>query len=132
MKQISQHISYLLLTCRKVTVPGLGLFSTRYEKASFDPADGVFYPAHIRVIFLPDKREDTSLLLSLTRKLKISEEEAEAIINKYKERVLEIIEKNRYCRIDGIGYLMTDYKGNLTLKDTFWKKHKFQILSSML
>ena len=131
MNQVSRHISYLLLTCRKVSIQGLGTFSACYESAFFDPDDGIFYPSRIKINYEPQKEDNSYILLSsLKRKLKIKETEAEGLIDKFVDDIRKKIEKNHYCRLEGIGYLI-DQKGSLTLKDTFWKKTKFSSLSNL-
>ena len=131
MNQVSLHISYLLLTCRKVTVPGFGAFSACYEPASFDAEDGIFYPSRIRIIFDTVKKEESFVLLnSLKRKLQINEREAEEMINNFVVDVRKKLSKTHYCRLEGIGYLI-DNKGSYMLKDTFWKRNKYPSLSTL-
>lgn len=122
MNTISRHISYLLLTCRKVTVPGLGTFSTSYERAIFNLREGRFYPSRIRVCYSETEKEDKSLLQkSLERKLQLKENDIENIITEYVEKVKNRISKNNYCRLDGIGYLFLDQNLHYSFKDTFCK-----------
>ena len=125
MNLISQHISYLLLTCRKVSVPGLGTFSAYYEHAAFDPIEHIFYPSHIRISFSAKENNDRYLLEhSLKRKLKVSEKESGQHIKNFVSRIKYTLSRNSYCRIEGIGYLIKNSKGEILLKDTFWKSHK--------
>ena len=133
MIKLTQHIAYLLLTCRRVTVPGLGTFHTSYERAFFDAAEGVFYPGKIRIVFNPKWGEDNFLLeTSLKRQLKIRDTEAEKMIDDFVSNIRVMLNKNQYCRLDGIGYLMKDSNNSLCLKDTFWKRHRYPTLSPML
>ena len=132
MNQISKHIAYLILTCREVSVPGLGTFSASYERASFDADDGIFYPSKIRIKFSNEQRDENSLLeYSLERRLNIREREAMNLIKNYVEKVQSKISMHKYCRLDGIGYLMQDSYGNISLKDTFWKKQNYPSFTSI-
>lgn len=132
MNQISLHISYLLLTCRKVGVPGLGTFRAFCERAFFDEKDGVFYPIRIRILFSEKSNEKSSLLQkSLERQLNLKREEAEEMIREFVEKVGYKIKRQRYCRLEGIGYLMETCNHNLSLKDTFWKRYKHSTLSAV-
>lgn len=131
MQNISRHISYLLLTCRKVYVPGLGSFSASYTKANFDSDFGVFYPSGIRISYNHDQQDSSLILMdSLKRKFKIKENEAKKLVNDFVVSVNKILQKNHYCRLEGIGYLF--YKnGDIYFKDTFWKKNRLPFLSSI-
>ena len=131
MNQISRHIAYLLLTCRKINVPGLGTFSAAYEKASFDAEYGYFYPARIRINYDSQSSvNDFVLCDSLKRKLKIKEEEAQIMIKEFAARIILDLKKHHYCKLEGIGYLILN-NGYITLKDTFWKRNKYAIMSSI-
>ncbi|MCH5225980.1 MAG: hypothetical protein J1D77_08250 [Muribaculaceae bacterium] len=132
VNRISRHISYLLLTCRNVGVPGLGIFTASHAKAYYDPFDGVFYPTRIRVEFFPDIAGDSSLLLkSLKRKLDIPDEEARSLVDEFVVKVRAKIKRNGYCRLEGIGYLMENDKRILCLKDTFFKRSTYSTLSAV-
>lgn len=125
MDLIANHIAYLLLSCRKVAVPGLGTFSTSYEKAHFDDSEGYFYPSHIRINFSQAVQENMILLNeSLQRRFKIQEEEVQTLINRFVSLINFRLQKNNYCRLEGIGYLLINNKGKICLKDTFWKNQK--------
>lgn len=114
-----------------MTVPGFGAFSACYEKASFDPEDGIFYPSRIRIIFDSQKQDESFILLeSLKRKLKIKEREAEEMIDNFVLDIRKKLSRNHYCRLEGIGYLI-DNKGSFMLKDTFWKRNKYPSLSPL-
>ena len=103
-------------------VPGLGTFQTLYENASFDTNFGVFYPSRRRINYNSKYSEHSHALEdSLVRKLKIKEWEAKELIETFVSKVGEKLEKNNFCRLEGIGYLINN-RGDLTLKDTFWKK----------
>ena len=131
MNQISLHISYLLLTCRKVNVPGLGHFSASYERAAFDPEFGVFYPSRIRIIFENDHVQGDRLLVdSIKRQMNINLETAEKLIGEFVDAIKKKLKRNRYCRLEGIGYLITQH-GKTVLKDTFWKGNKYPSINSL-
>ena len=131
VKSISQHISYLLLTCRKVEVPGLGCFQASYENAIYDSADGLFYPSKIRIGFVAKAGASAAQLIeSLKRRLNIDTKEAERLINNFVTSVIYQLKKQHFCRLEGIGYLI-NYKDSLILKDTFWKNHKMPSLTSL-
>lgn len=126
MNQISRHISYLLLTCRKVTVEGLCTFSASFEHASFDPMDEVFYPAKLRVKVSKNICDEKKLLIeSMQRKLNLNHSEVEEMVDNFVNKVKAKLNKQNYCRLEGIGYLFKDEKGNLLLKDTFWKRNTY-------
>ena len=125
MNHISQHISYLLLTCREVNVPGLGTFEASYEKANFDLQEGVFYPSYIRVSFSGKPAEDYCLLeSSLKRKFNLSDLESSQSINVFVQKIKDALFKKNYCRLEGIGYLIKNNQGEIILKDTFWNRYK--------
>lgn len=124
MAIVSRHISYLLLSCRKVTVPGFGTFTAFYQPALFRPELGIFYPSQIRIKFGADKKaEDSYLLNSLKRKFLLSGKDAAGMLNNFKEKVNRKLNNSRYCRLEGLGYLIKDEAGNLRFTDTFWKFH---------
>lgn len=126
MQAISRHISYLLLNCRKVVVPGLGTFSACYERATFDTTDKLFYPSRIRINFTSNyTHSDFILENSIKRKLKISRLEAERLLKDFVSLINLKIEKNQYIRLDGIGYLLKNDTGDIYLKDTFWERNKY-------
>lgn len=136
MKQIAQHIAYLLLTCRKVNVAGLGCFTVVYEKAKFDLQHQQFYPSRFRIRFYPEANTSKSrkasfsrnlLEESLERRLKIDEKDAVSLIENFVNRIQTSISRKNYCHINGIGYLIKDNIGNLTLKDTFWKLNEKKV-----
>ena len=125
MNKISQHIYYLLLTCRKVSVPGLGTFSATYEAAQFYPENCSFYPSKIRIIYNPDCSESPNLLIdSLKRKLKIHNEDAKEMISNYVSLIEKDIRLKHYSRLEGIGYLI-EKDGGIKLHDSFWKHNKY-------
>lgn len=127
---LSNHISYLLLTCRSVTVPGFGSFSASHEKANFDSFDGTFYPSRIRIRFSKCEDENNDLLqVSLSRKLKITSSEASLIISQFISKIQSKLKKSGYCRLEGIGYLITKSNGTLVLQDTFWRRTRPSSLS---
>lgn len=131
MNSISRHISYLLLTCRKVSVSGLGTFSASYEPASFDSDHLIFYPARIRINFTGTQEKGfVELSDSLKRQRNLKDLESIAIVNEYVTKIRQNLNKNRFCRLDGIGYLFQDEKKGLYLKDTFWKQHRYPTLSA--
>ena len=108
-----------------MTLPEFGTFSAFYERASFDPEEGVFYPSRIRIILNSHEDNQSSLLRdSLKRKLKIKEYEAQRLIDKFVEETSQKLNKTRYCKLEGIGYLI-NYGGKIILKDTFWKHNKY-------
>ena len=132
MNTISQHIAYLLLSCRKVEVPGLGTFNAFYERASFDADDEVFYPSRLRILFNTEQNSGVNLLeSSLERQLNLKGDDAGNLISEYVDKIKSKIERNHYCRLEGIGYLMSDKLGNLSFKDTFWKRYNHSALSSI-
>ncbi|MCH5228735.1 MAG: hypothetical protein J1F12_01915 [Muribaculaceae bacterium] len=132
MNQIARHISYLLLTCKNVTVPGLGTFYTNYQRAAFDPEEGIFYPAGIRIKFKDVTSGNLNLLSeSLVRKLRIDPKRADILIKKFVSLVNSALIRKKYCRLEGIGYLIKMPDKNITLKDTFWKSHKYPSLEPM-
>lgn len=115
-----------------MTVARLGTFTARYERAWFDSAEGVFYPSKIRILFSQKEIEDNGLLHeSLKRKLKLKDNEAFLEIEKFVKIVKGNLKKNHYCRLEGIGYLINQDNNTLTLKDTFWKRYKYQSVSPM-
>lgn len=122
LTQISQHISYLLLTCRNVSVEGLGSFRAFRQSASYDSEAGVFYPSHLRIQFSAKEDSDTLLAASLSRKLKVKINEAQDMIHYFVSEIHSRISRQHYCRLEGIGYLINN-NGKLILKDMFWKNH---------
>lgn len=121
MCSVSSHISYLLLTCRRVEVPGLGTFQAMRQKAMFDDYDQTFYPSRVRISFTQTFGKNPEMLShSLQRKMNIEAKEAGEMISDYVENIKRKMEKVRYCRIEGIGYLFKS-KGALALRDTFWR-----------
>ncbi|MCH5227917.1 MAG: hypothetical protein J1F16_08930 [Muribaculaceae bacterium] len=131
MNQISRHISYLLLTSRKVSIPGLGTLSASYIPAQFNCDEGIFYPSRMSVRFSTKEHGGHLLEKSLSRRLKITEPEAVRMIENYVASAYRNLQHKGYCRFEGIGYLMCDNEGNLFIKDTFWKFRKFRALSPM-
>lgn len=131
MDLISQHIAYLLLTCRKVDVPAMGTFKARKDSAWFNSEDGVFYPSRTRITFqLNVKNECPQLVKSLCRKFNISEKEANVMIVDYVDKILKCISKNKYCRLSGLGYLFQN-NGKILFHDTFWKHNRLSNISSV-
>lgn len=112
-------------------VPGLGTFYASYDNASFDAEFGIFYPSKIRINYI-SKCGDSSLILkeSLRRRLKIKDFEAEEMIENFVANVGQKLNSSNYCRLEGIGYLISN-NGELTLKDTFWKRNKYPTLTPM-
>lgn len=112
-------------------VPGLGTFFASYDNATFDTEFGIFYPSRIRINYTAkDCGDSFTLKESLRRRLKLKDAEAEEIIRDFVMNVGNQLKKNHYCRLDGIGYLIFN-KGSLSLKDTFWRRHKYPNLSPM-
>ena len=130
MKSLSQHIAYLLLSCREVYVPNLGSFSAHYERAYFDPYQNLFLPSRIRINFNSENLSGFSLVESLQRKLKISHKEAEEAVNIFVIKLKTQLKRHHYCRLEGIGYLI-DNNGLLSFKDTFWKRLRYSALQSV-
>ena len=129
MNQISQHISYLLLTCRKVVVPKLGTFSAFYQKAYFDSIDNVFYPSKIKIVFNSGVDVNDSILKnSIIRQLKMSGSEADDMLKYFVEGIYNKISKQKYCCLNGIGYLIKTKDNSLCLKDVFWNPETFSNL----
>ena len=131
MNPVAKHISYLLLTCRKVTVPDFGTFTAFMDQASFDRISQIFYPSKIRIRFSSKADNDLKLIKSLTRQLKISEEEATRYVDDFVKSVSRKLKTAGYCKLEGLGYLLWDSNHNLILKDIFWKKQKSPPLKSM-
>lgn len=125
LNQISSHIAYLLLTCRKVEVARLGCFYASYVHAHYDGDYGIFYPSRIKIKFKSSLNKNSNLLVdSLTRQLKIKEKEALKLIDNFVDSVSLKLKKNHYCKLEGIGYLIEN-KEAIVLKDTFWKCNKY-------
>lgn len=78
-----------------------------------------------------EQTRDTVLSDSLRRKLRLKESEVTQLIDQYVSGVKNRLYKNRYCRLDGIGYLMFDNNESLTFKDTFWKRNQFPALTDL-
>ena len=68
---------------------------------------------------------------SLTRQMKIKDQEAGMMIDEYVKEIIFRLKKNHYCRLEGIGYLMTKGEDQIILKDTFWKKCKIASVSAV-
>ena len=132
MHHISRHISYLLLSCRRVVVPGLGTFSASYERASFDIAEKLFYPSRIKINFTSQTKErDYMLEGSIKRKLKISDLEAEKMLMDFVDLINNKIEIHNYIHLDGIGELLKDETGRIYLKDTFGVNKNYNLFSAV-
>lgn len=129
---VTSHISYLLLTCREVSVEGLGTFSLYFEKASFHKDLNLFYPSRLRVLFTSQSESSSSMLQkSLQRQMKISKEEASRLIQDFVESVNIRLYKSKYCKIEGLGYLINKGKNNISLKDTFWKVCRYSTINAI-
>ena len=103
---------------------GLVSFSLSHDNASFDSIDNVFYPSRKRIFFSQKELGDTLLQDSIRRQMKIKEAEAESMIEDFVKGVKKALLKNKYCKIEGLGYLMNPSEHKIYFKDTFWKKCK--------
>lgn len=109
---------------------GLGTFSTSYQQAVFEASEGVFYPSRIVIHFNQESTPDSDLLAeSLQRKFNISKPEAISRIEAYVSSLKEKIDRQSYCRLDGIGYIVRRNAGKMAMVATEWKKNKNLSLS---
>ena len=106
----------------------MGTFIADIDGASFDSQDHVFYPSRVRIAFSSNEKEDSLLLNSLTRQLHLSNKESLDYIQEFVERINSRLDKNKYCKLEGLGYLIKDFNDKVVLKDIFWKKQHYHTL----
>ena len=71
------------------------------------------------------------LINSLKRKHDLNDKDASRMIEEFVEDTKRKLSKNKYCKLDGIGYLL-NHNGSLKLIDTFCKHSKYPTLSPMV
>lgn len=107
MFTIDLHIQYLLLRHNYVVVPGLGSFVMESLPASYDEATGVFAPPSCVLGFNADLRHNDSMLaMSVARRRKISQQQAQLIVAGEVESMLSVLDEEGRLTLAQIGELV--------------------------
>lgn len=107
MFTIDLHIQYLLLRHNYVVVPGLGSFVIESFPASYNEATGVFAPPACTLGFNADLRHNDSMLaMSVARRRKISQNQAQTIVDGEVEAMRAVLESEGRLSIAHIGELV--------------------------
>ena len=116
MNQIPGHIRYLLLLHKEVTVEGLGTFSSHYDKAYYNPSEGLFIPPKITLCFASGKAINNHLLEeSISRKENIPISEARKTVNYFVNFIKTAIRWNDCVRIPGLGIMSQEADDSISL-----------------
>ena len=111
-------IQELLYTQDFITIPGLGSLVTQYQPARIIKSDHVkFVPPHKIIAFNQTAQEDNSILRdTLCKQHKLSKDEAEQEIKTFVNKTKEILKEQKIIHIAGIGDLLYNSEGKLSLK----------------
>lgn len=111
-------IQELLFTKDFITIPGLGSLVSQYQPARIIKSDHVkFVPPQKIIAFNASVNStDTSLLDALCNNYNLSKEQAEKEIHDFVDKTKEILEAQKIVHFSGIGDLLVDSDGLLTLK----------------
>ena len=89
MKDLSQHIEYLLLDHDCVIYPQLGAFRATYVPSRWSQAEDLFLPPYRSVSFDADTKESDGLFeTSLSRRYRVSPVDAEVMCAEYLDYIL--------------------------------------------
>ena len=95
---------------------GLGTFSSRYNKATYNSSAGVFLPPQIKICFSPYFKPGNHLLEeSISRKEKISISEARETILYFANFIKRAINWNDYIKIPGLGIIHRESDQQITM-----------------
>lgn len=113
MIELAKHIETLLLSNDCVAVPGFGGFVAHYVPARIDENDGMFLPPMRTTGFNSQlKMNDSLLVQSYVEAYDISYPEALRKIEQEVDEIREIVSREGYYILNGIGTLETNDEGS--------------------
>lgn len=107
--KVLQYISDLLLEHDCVIVPGFGAFIANHIPASIQPVIHSFVPPHKEILFNSGLKHNDGLLASyISRKEKISYDEAWAVISNFVFECNRQLKENRKLEFPRVGTIIPD------------------------
>lgn len=117
MQNISLHIEYLLRTHDCVILPGIGAFLRTRRVALFHEEDGGITPPAVQVCFNSSiVAADGLLAHSLSRRNKISFEEAAVMVSSAAEQCRSALASTGEVTIGKLGLLTSDNEGRISFR----------------
>lgn len=115
---VEKHIKHLLRDNNKVTVPGLGTFVTKLNRASFSEDSKSISPPECGVTFeeFSSFYNDVLLCDSIAKHLSISEDEAQKKISDFADEIKSQVEVFDKSTIKGLGTLRKTPNGDVILE----------------
>ena len=109
MKDLSQHIEYLLLDHDCVIYPQLGAFRATYVPSRWSQAEDLFLPPYRSVSFDADTKESDGLFeTSLSRRYRVSPVDAEVMCAEYLDYIRQELAENGTMDLGSIGVFVQE------------------------
>ncbi len=109
MKDLSQHIEYLLLDHDCVIYPQLGAFAATYVPSRWSQAEDLFLPPYRSVSFDAKTKESDGLFVtSLSRRYKVSPIDAEVMCAEYLDYIRQELSENGTMDLGSIGVFVQE------------------------
>lgn len=106
MKRLSNHILSLLRSYDQIVIPGLGIFSSVYSPASFNPSLNSFLPPQTDLEFIADSTATDGLLLNSYMRVEgLTSSEAERLVEGDIQRLLHLLHSLGEVSLEGLGKL---------------------------
>ena len=109
MKDLSQHIEYLLLDHDCVIYPQLGAFKATYVPSRWSQAEDLFLPPYRSVSFDAETKESDGLFeTSLSRRYRVSPVDAEVMCAEYLDYIRQELSENGSMDLGSIGVFVQE------------------------
>ena len=109
MKDLSQHIEYLLLDHDCVIYPQLGAFRATYVPSRWSQAEDLFLPPYRSVSFDAETKESDGLFeTSLSRRYRVSPVDAEVMCAEYLDYIRQELAENGTMDLCSIGVFVQE------------------------
>lgn len=129
MKELFQHIEYLLRHNKCVTLPGFGAFMLNIKESVLHQKSHSIIPPHILISFNSAINYDDGILAkSYSRKFNISYEDAQKEVLKTINIFIETLNKRRFLKIGNIGFFKLGEENNIIFTPSLFYKNYFSTI----
>ncbi|HKK87282.1 MAG TPA: hypothetical protein VJ917_00445, partial [Saprospiraceae bacterium] len=106
---ITEDIRDLLYENQLVIIQGLGMITASYNSAKIKEADEIIAPPSLHYSFDNRIKESDGILEKfIEKKYNLSEEQSRQVVKRFKEQVLNLLEKHKKIVIQGVGKLQRE------------------------
>ena len=109
MKDLSQHIEYLLLSHDCVIYPQLGAFVTKYVPSRWSSEEDLFLPPFRSVCFNGELKEGDNLFVTtLSKRYRVTQDDAGLMCAEYLEHIHQELAENGTMDLGSIGVFIQE------------------------